>query len=67
MVAMSGWIMPAPLAQPPIVYSTPFASNVATASFWNVSVVMIARAKSAPPSECGSSCGIAERSKSMGK
>ncbi len=50
MVAMSGAIMPAPLAMPLIVTATPPISACAVASFGNVSVVMMARAASAIPS-----------------
>ncbi len=46
MVAMSGAIMPAPLAMPAMVTSTPSMATVAAASFGKVSVVMIARAAS---------------------
>ena len=49
MVAMSGAIMPAPLAMPAMVTSIPSIATVAAASLGNVSVVMIARAASAMP------------------
>ncbi len=45
-VAMSGAIMPAPLAKPLMVTSVPAIRARAVASFGNVSVVMIARAAS---------------------
>ena len=50
MVAMSGAIMPAPLAMPLRVTGTPPRSTVAVASLGKVSVVMMARAASAMPS-----------------
>ncbi len=46
MVAMSGAIMPAPLAKPLMVTSVPAIRTRAVASFGKVSVVMIARAAS---------------------
>ena len=46
MVAMSGAIMPAPLAMPLIVTGTPPSLTVAVATFGKVSVVMIARPRS---------------------
>ena len=53
-VAISGAIMPAPLAMPLIVTRTPSISAVRVASFGKVSVVMMARAAAAqaagPPS-----------------
>ena len=59
--------MPAPLAQPPSVQVTPPASNVARASFMKPSVVIIARAKSLPPSgESGTSRAPAS-TRSMGR
>ena len=47
-VAMSGWIIPAPLAVPPTVYVTGPTLKVASATLATVSVVMIARATSSP-------------------
>ncbi len=49
MVAMSGAIMPAPLAMPLIVTSTPPIFALAVATFGKVSVVMIALAASSQP------------------
>jgi hypothetical protein len=46
MVAMSGAIMPAPLAKPLMVTSVPPSRARAVANFANVSVVMIALAAS---------------------
>ncbi len=46
MVAMSGAIMPAPLAMPAMVTSTPSIFTLAVASLGKVSVVMIALAGS---------------------
>ena len=50
MVAISGAIIPAPLAMPLIVTDTPPISQVAVATFGKVSVVIIARAASRMPS-----------------
>ncbi len=47
-VAMFGAIMPAPLAMPPIVQGAPPSVSSTEASFGLVSVVMMARAASAP-------------------
>ena len=49
-VAMLGWIIPTPLADPPTVTTRPSISSETAASFSCVSVVMIDRAKSLPPS-----------------
>ena len=49
-VAMFGWIIPTPLADPPTVTTRPPISSETAASFSWVSVVMIDRAKSFPPS-----------------
>ena len=46
MVAMSGAIMPAPLAMPQMVTGVPPSRAIAAAPFGNVSVVMIALAAS---------------------
>jgi hypothetical protein len=46
MVAMFGWIMPAPLANPATVTVRPSSVSVSCASLATVSVVMIARAAS---------------------
>ena len=49
MVAICGWIMPAPFAMPPMRISRPSSSRAVTAcSLGRVSVVMIARAASVP-------------------
>src|SRR5438445_426679 len=48
-VAMSGWIMPAPLAIPPTVTIPPGVSNRTAQCFGRVSVVMMARAAAVPP------------------
>jgi hypothetical protein len=50
MVAMSGMIMPAPLAMPLMVTTVLPIEVFAVATFGNVSVVMIARAASSQPS-----------------
>ena len=50
MVAMLGWIMPLPLAMPPIRQVLPPSSNSAAISFGMVSVVMMPKAASRPPS-----------------
>ena len=52
MVAMSGAIMPAPLAKPLMVMLVLPSRAVAVASLGNVSVVMMARAASTQPSPC---------------
>ena len=57
-VAMSGAIMPAPLAMPLIVTGTPPISAVAVASLGKVSVVMMARAASAMPSSRASATSL---------
>ncbi len=49
-VAMSGWIMPEPLAMPVTVTGTPSSVMRRDAPFGTVSVVMIARAASSQPS-----------------
>ena len=49
MVAMSGAIMPAPLAMPQIVTAVRFMPTMAAAPFGNVSVVMIALAAVCQP------------------
>ena len=48
-VAMSGWIIPAPLAIPPTVIGPCGVSSRTAQCFTRVSVVMIARAASMPP------------------
>ena len=48
-VAISGWIMPAPLAMPPMMIGPPGVSRRTAQCFGRVSVVMIARAASTPP------------------
>ena len=62
MVAMSGAIMPEPLATPAIFTGTPSTSADATAPFGKVSVVMIARAAS--PHPAGSSEVVSSDSRS---
>ena len=58
MVAICGWIMPAPFAMPPTRISRPSASRVVTAcSLGRVSVVMIARAASVPPARAAQASG----------
>ncbi len=47
---MSGWIIPAPFAMPPIVIGPPGVSTRTAQCLGLVSVVMIARAASMPPS-----------------
>ncbi len=59
-VAMSGWIIPAPLAMPPMMMGPPGVSRRTATCFGLVSVVMIARAASTPPS--GESFAAASRS-----
>src|SRR5207249_4902468 len=49
-VAMSGWIMPAPLAMPPTVTIPAGVSKRTAQCLGRVSVVMMARAASGPPS-----------------
>ena len=49
-VAMSGWIMPAPLAMPVTVTGTPSTITRRDAPFGTVSVVMIAFAAANQPS-----------------
>ena len=49
-VAMFGWIIPAPLAIPPTVTVCPSISTCTARSLVCVSVVMMARARSCPPS-----------------
>ena len=49
-VAMSGWIIPAPLAIPPTVTMPAGVSKRTAQCFGRVSVVMMARAASGPPS-----------------
>ena len=63
MVAMSGAIMPEPLAIPAIVTGTPSISAVAAAPLGKVSVVMIARAAASMPSgaQAGRQLGDARR------
>ena len=48
-VAISGWIIPAPLAIPPTVTIPAGVSNWTAQCFGWVSVVMMARAASTPP------------------
>ncbi len=50
MVAMLGWIIPAPLAIPPIRTGRPSSSNSTAVDFGRVSVVMMASAAASPPS-----------------
>ena len=50
MVAMSGWIMPAPLAMPPMVMVLPLRGKEAPISLGPGSVVRMARAIRCPPS-----------------
>jgi hypothetical protein len=62
MVAMFGWIMPAPLQQPTTVQRRPACSTVRDAHFGWVSVVMIARANGsmlpcAARAAIGATCG----------
>ena len=49
-VAMLGWIMPEPLAMPPMEHSTPSTSNSTANCLSSVSVVMMAFAASTLPS-----------------
>jgi hypothetical protein len=58
MVAMSGWIIPAPLHTPATVAGPP-SSKRAPASFWNASVVWMAPRKRRPASGSGESCASA--------
>ena len=60
MVAMSGAIMPAPLAMPLMVTSTPSISALRVASLGKVSVVMMARAASAKASGLASRASVAK-------
>ena len=68
MVAMSGWIMPEPLAMPLMVTGTPSIAAVRVTSFAKVSVVMIAAAAAAQASDSRSaaSCGSAAVMRSSG-
>ena len=50
MVPMLGWIIPEPLAMAPILTSFPPAVKETAASFFTVSVVMMARAAASEPS-----------------
>src|SRR6266576_1613208 len=61
-VAISGWIIPAPLAIPPTVTRPPGVSKRTAQCFGRVSVVMMARAASMPPA--GESRAAAWRSAS---
>jgi len=66
---MFGAIIPAPLAMPPTVIVSPPAEKRAVASFGRVSVVMMARAAPAPPSQPSFSAAAAmpARTLSMGR
>ena len=61
MVAMSGAIMPEPLAMPAMVTATPSISTLAAAPLGKVSVVMIARAAASTPSPRSSVASSATR------
>src|SRR5213594_635404 len=65
---MFGWIMPEPLAMPPTVMVRPPSVSVATTILTVVSVVMMARAASSPPSRRNwlASAGIAASIRAMG-
>ena len=67
-VAMFGWIMPAPLAMPVTVTGTPSTTTRRDAPFGTVSVVMIARAAAYQPSSraAASAAGSAATMRSTG-
>ena len=67
MVAILGWIIPEPLATPPTVIVWPVDATKDTAvSLGWVSVVIMARASSGPPSELSAIASTPERISDMG-
>ena len=63
---MSGAIMPAPLATPPIVTSPPASSTVSASILVRVSVVRIASAARSPPSAPSSAAAWSMPARTLG-
>ena len=65
-VAICGWIIPAPFTQPPMVIGTPPISTRAAADLGPRSVVIMLRAKSSPPWWESSTRAIPARTRPIG-